>query len=328
MQTTNTLLMIRPMQFGFNEETAESNAFQDANHNLDQEEARLRGIEEFDAFVNKLSEKEVDVIVVRDFPEPKTPDAVFPNNWISFHSDGSIVLYPMNAPVRRLERRPDIIDSLKSQYKFEEVRRIDLTHYEATDQFLEGTGSMVLDRVNRIAYACLSPRTNETVLNDFCAQMNYRPIAFTALDGKNQEIYHTNVMMSIGEKLAIVCLDAVRSKEDRQKLEKAFKETNKEILNLSPEQMNEFAGNMLEVKNTEGKSFMVMSQQAYDSLFDYQVESIENHCGIISSSLETIEALGGGSARCMMAEVFLPKQQVNTETSIPETSEEKTVDQV
>lgn len=296
------------MRFGFNAETAESNAFQDANHNLDNEEARLRAVEEFDAFVKKLQDQQIEVVVAQDVADPVTPDAVFPNNWVSFHRNGTVVLYPMFAPVRRLERRDDIIEMLKTKENFEELRRIDLSHYEAQEQYLEGTGSMILDRVNRIAYACISPRTNEVVFNDFCSQMGYRPMIFTAVDGKNKEIYHTNVMMCIGEKLAIICLDSVRKRDESTRLEKAFSETGKEIINLSYEQMNEFAGNMLEVKNTEGKSFMVMSQQAYDSLFDYQVESIEKHCEIISAPLTTIETLGGGSARCMMAEVFLPKK--------------------
>jgi len=311
MQTTNTILMIRPMQFGLNIETAESNAFQDQQFVVDKEEARHKAMEEFDAFVVKLRAHGIQVIVVEDLSEPVTPDAVFPNNWISFHQDGTIVLYPMMAPNRRLERREDVIKSLTAAHGFKESRRIDLTAYEAENLFLEGTGSMVLDRKNRIAYACLSPRTDETILNDFCGKMNYRLLAFEAVDQNDQLIYHTNVMMCVGESIMVVCHDAIKTGADQKKFEDFCTETEKEVVSINFDQMNNFAGNMLEVKNEAGEHFMVMSQQAYDSLFDYQIEVIEKYCKIISAPLNMIETLGGGSARCMMAEVFLPKYTVN-----------------
>jgi len=308
MQTTDTILMVRPVQFGLNVETAESNAFQDQQYEIDKEAARLKAIEEFDFFVDKISAHGIQVLVVKDLSEPITPDAVFPNNWISFHKDGTIILYPMMAVNRRLERREDVIESLVEFHGFQETRRIDFTHYEEQNIFLEGTGSMVLDRKNRIAYACLSPRTNEKILNDFCGRMNYRPVAFEAVDEEGQLIYHTNVMMCVGEKVMVVCHDSIKTNSDQKKFDKVCEETEKEIVSINYEQMNQFAGNMLEVQNADGEHFMIMSQQAYDCLFDYQIEIIEKYCTILSAPLNIIETLGGGSARCMMAEVFLPKK--------------------
>lgn len=293
--------MIRPVAFDFNAETAVNNAFQQAGSNTD---AQQKAEQEFDTFVDKLRQAGVDVTVVQDTPEPHTPDSIFPNNWISFHWDGSLILYPMFAVNRRAERKQHVIDAIAS--RFEIGNRIDFTQKENQDLFLEGTGSMVLDRPNKIAYACLSPRTHEALLKEWCTQMRYQPCAFHSVDAAGGEIYHTNVMMCVADRYVVICLDSIRNAEERKRVTETITETGKEIIEITYDQMNHFAGNMLQVENKEGAKFLVMSSQAFSALTPQQVAKLESFNPILHSDLTTIETNGGGSARCMMAEVFLP----------------------
>jgi hypothetical protein len=301
MQTTSHLLMIRPAQFMFNAETAVNNAFQSANDTNAQEEA----LKEFNDFASLLEQNGIDVTVIDDTKKPHTPDSIFPNNWISFHDDGRIVLYPMYASNRRLERKPHVIDQLKT--KFEIKSQVDLSSYENKNIFLEGTGSMVLDRENKIAYACLSQRTDLNVLKDFCAKLGYTPVSFIAADSKGYPIYHTNVMMCVADQFVVICLDSIKDNQERIEVVAVIEKTGKEIIDITLDQMNHFAGNMLQVENDKGEKFLVMSSQAYHSLGQDQFLKIERYNSILHSSLDTIERNGGGSARCMMAEVFLPR---------------------
>jgi len=303
MQTTSHILMIRPVSFSFNAQTAVNNAFQS---NSNAEDAQQRALDEFDQFVNLLRKNGVDVIVVDDTREPHTPDSIFPNNWVSFHRDGTLLLYPMYAENRRAERKPHVLEKISSQFRIE--RKIDLSNYEKEGLFLEGTGSMVLDRDNRIAYACLSPRTNVQVLNDFCRHMNYRQVLFDAVDETGKPIYHTNVMMCVADQYVVICLDSIRNKEQRAATEKAILGAGKKLIPISYSQMNHFAGNMLQVENNEGEKLLIMSSQAFDSLTSHQVQLLTGYNRIIYSGLTTIETNGGGSARCMMAEVHLPEK--------------------
>ena len=242
--------------------------------------------------------------VVNDTPDPHTPDSIFPNNWVSFHNDGTIILYPMFAVNRRQERKPQVIQQIGSRFDIRHT--VDLTTYEPQDKFLEGTGSMVLDRDKKIAYACISPRTDKTILSDFAKKMNYRPVAFTAVDEKGRAIYHTNVMMCVADKYVVICLDSIADATERAMVVEVIKESGKEIITITLEQMNHFAGNMLQVENVKGKKLLVMSSQAYMALSADQVKKLESYNQILYASLDTIETNGGGSARCMMAEVFLP----------------------
>lgn len=306
MQTTAHILMVRPAAFGFNEQTAANNAFQTNDKSLENNEISEKAIAEFDAFVAKLRANGVNVYVAQDSLTPHKPDAVFPNNWITMHDDGKMIFYPMFAPLRRLERSEDVVQMIENQFVVNE--KTHLEHYENTDKFLEGTGSMILDRPNKICYACLSPRTELSLLNEFCDIVGYKPVAFTATDDKNQEIYHTNVMMALGETFVVICLDTVQNINENAFLRKTFAETDKEIIEISLAQMMRFAGNMLQVRNEKGDTFLVMSQQAFASLEDTQIKQIEKHTNIITADIKTIETYGGGSARCMMAEIFLPKK--------------------
>ena len=301
-QSTSHILMIRPVNFGFNEETAASNAFQ--NKHADKNGVQEKALAEFDAMVEILRQNKVDVTVIDDTPQPYTPDSIFPNNWVSFHADGSIFLYPMQAENRRLERREDIINQLEDSFAVKHI--IDLSRYEHEDKFLEGTGSMVLDRENKIAYACLSPRTNRDVLAQFCEQMDYTAICFDAVDEHSKAIYHTNVLMCIGSKFAVICLDSIPNPHEKVVVTESLKTTHKEIIEISFAQMNQFAGNMLEVINSEGESLIVMSQNAYQALNDEQKEKLRQYGKLVYTDINTIEENGGGSARCMMAEVHLP----------------------
>ncbi|MFM9836938.1 MAG: citrulline utilization hydrolase CtlX [Cyclobacteriaceae bacterium] len=300
MQTTSHLLMIRPSQFTFNAETAVNNAFQSTNDTNAQEEA----LKEFNNFAGLLQQNGIDVTVIDDTKEPHTPDSIFPNNWISFHDDGRIVLYPMYASNRRLERKQHVIDQLKTKFKIKS--QVDLSSYENKNIFLEGTGSMVLDRENKIAYACLSQRTDLIVLKDFCTKLGYAPVSFIATDAKGYPIYHTNVMMCVADQFVVICLESIKDNQERKEVMAAIEKSGKEIIDISLDQMNHFAGNMLQVENDQGKKFLVMSSQAYHSLNIEQLSKIEHYNSILHSSLDTIERNGGGSARCMMAEVFLP----------------------
>lgn len=303
MQNTSNILMIRPVAFGFNLQTAESNAFQ---HKADGENVQEKALVEFNNFVNKLRLNHINVIVIEDTLQPNTPDSIFPNNWVSFHNDGSVYIYPMQAENRRMERRDDILDILSTQFNITEIN--DLTFTEEKEEYLEGTGSMVLDRENKIAYACLSVRTNPKVLEIFCVESSYKAITFLAVDENNKPIYHTNVMMCVAEKFVVICLESIPDLAEKEQLINSFKNTGKEIIDISFEQMNNFAGNMLEVKNTLNQSFLVMSQSAHSCLTETQITQINKYAEILSSPIPTIEKIGGGSARCMMAEIHLEKK--------------------
>jgi hypothetical protein len=299
------ILMIRPVAFGFNEQTAGSNAFQ--QQGLDQQNVQQQALHEFDTLVAILQDNGIDVIVVEDTPNPHTPDSIFPNNWISFHENGKIFLYPMQAKNRRLERREDIVDRLKAKFSIGEVD--DLSHFEVDEKFLEGTGSMVLDRQNKIAYACLSPRTDHEVLAEFCERSGYGTVEFHAVDSLGKAIYHTNVLMCMGEAFVVICLDSVTDEDERELLTDSFALTRKEIVEITMAQMNAFAGNMLELVNDKGEHLLVMSAHAYHSLSPEQIGNLEKYCKLIYADLNTIETNGGGSARCMIAEVRLPASQ-------------------
>lgn len=301
-QTTSTILMIRPVNFVFNEQTAGSNAFQ--NRNAEQQRVQDKALQEFDRFVTVLRESAVEVIVIDDTAEPHTPDSIFPNNWVSFHNDGTVFLYPMMAENRRLERREDIIMQLEDEFKVKHV--IDLSHFEHESKFLEGTGSMVLDRENKIAYACLSPRTDKEVLEAFCNDSGYKSVLFHAVDQNGMDIYHTNVLMCIGSSYAVICLDSIKDDNEKESVIKSLQSTQKQIVTISFEQMNHFAGNMLEVQDKSGESLLVMSKSAWESLNYEQRTILSSFSKPIYSDISTIENNGGGSARCMMAEVHLP----------------------
>ena len=308
-QTTNTILMIRPIRFRMNEQTAVNNYYQKVIDNLLPASVNVKAQQEFDAYVEKLRSFGVHVIVISDTEEFDTPDSIFPNNWISFHQDGVVGLYPMFAENRRLERREDVLETLESEGFFIE-NIVDYTSAEEELVYLEGTGSLLLDRVNRKAYCALSPRADEGLFIEFCEDFEYTPVVFVAnqtVGGKREAIYHTNVMMCLAETFAVICLSSIDNKHERKNILKNLKEDGKQVIDITEEQVNNFAGNMLQVRGKEGQLFLVMSQAAYDSLTISQLQQIEKHCSVISSCLDTIEACGGGSARCMMAEVFLPK---------------------
>jgi hypothetical protein len=301
MQTTSHILMIRPVNFGYNPQTAVNNAFQVADSDP---YVQQKALEEFDRFVKVLQQHKVDVTVVQDTPDPQTPDSIFPNNWISFHEDGGIVLYPMYAENRRLERKQHVLDTLDK--KFIIRQQADLSFYEASNRFLEGTGSMVLDRENKIAYACLSPRTDKTVLDDFCNRLGYQPVVFTAVDTNGTAIYHTNVMMCVADRYVVICLDAIPNEAERKQVTAAIRNSGKAIIPIRTDQIQHFAGNMLQVENEEAEKLLVMSTQAYESLDQDQINQLLQFNDIVHSPLTVIEKNGGGSARCMMAEVHLP----------------------
>ena len=307
-QTTNTILMVRPINFRKNEQTAVNNYFQE-DIDLQNAEINKKAQEEFDGFVFKLKSFGVNVVVVSDTEESDTPDSIFPNNWISFHADGTVGLYPMFAENRRLERRDDILTELeKSEFIIENV--VDYTSAEDEGLFLEGTGSIILDRVNNKAYCALSERADENLFIEFCEDFEYTPIVFVAnqtVKGDRAVIYHTNVMMCVAETFAVICLDSIDNKSEKKNVLKHLKEDGKQVIDITEAQMHSFAGNMLQVRGEKNEQFLVMSKAAHESLTQSQLAKINNHCKIISSSLETIETCGGGSARCMMAEVFLPK---------------------
>jgi hypothetical protein len=307
-QTTNTILMIRPVNFRMNEQTAVNNYFQE-EINLKNQEINLNAQKEFDAYVKILESYGINVVVISDTDKFDTPDSIFPNNWISFHSDGTVAIYPMFAENRRNERREDVLEILEEK-GFVINNVIDYTAAEDEDLFLEGTGSLILDRVNKKAYCALSKRADEDLFIEFCEDFEYTPILFTAnqtTEGLRKPIYHTNVMMCMAETFAVICLATIDDKKEKKNVLKHLKEDGKQVIDISEKQMHNFAGNMLQVRGKNDEKFLVMSQSAYDCLTIQQKAKIENHCKIISSSLETIETCGGGSARCMMAEVFLPK---------------------
>ncbi len=307
-QTTNTILMIRPVNFRMNEQTAINNYFQEA---LDIKNAEINSKAqiEFDDLVVKLRAVGVHVIVEHDDKSMDTPDSIFPNNWVSFHENGDVGLYPMFAANRRRERREDILTNLEKE-GFQINNIIDYTSAEDEGFFLEGTGSLLLDRMNSKAYCALSARADEDLFIEFCEDFEYTPVIFKAyqnVDGTRLPIYHTNVMMCLAENFAVICLDTIDDKKERKNVVKHLKQDGKEIISITEAQMHRFAGNMLQLRGAENQRYLIMSEAAKKSLTLAQITTIEKHCPIISSSLETIETCGGGSARCMMAEVFLPR---------------------
>lgn len=305
-QTTDTIMMIRPANFGYNAQTAESNAFQSDDQSLHPADITERAKAEFDEMVARLREVGIKVLVIDDTEEPRRYDAVFPNNWITMHHNGMVITYPLTAPSRRLERREDILTHLAIDFKVTEVIRLE--EHEQVGKYLEGTGSMILDRANNYAYACLSPRTHEELLLRFCTYFDCEPVVFTAVDAEGQQIYHTNVMMCMAETFVVICMESVHNAQEKTRLYEVFERTGKEVVEISYTQMLRFAGNMLQVRNTSGDRFLVMSTQAYNSLTPEQVSQVESHCAILHSPIPTIETYGGGSARCMMAEVFLEER--------------------
>jgi hypothetical protein len=304
MQTTSHLLMIRPVNFSFNAETGVNNAFQVATTDNG---AHQKALAEFEGFVKIVRDNGVDVIVVNDTPDPYTPDSIFPNNWVSFHEGGRICLYPMYAENRRLERKPAVLREIGDRFTINAT--LDFSNYEKEGLFLEGTGSMVLDRDHKIAYACLSPRTDKKVLADFSEKMGYTPEIFTAVDDQDRPIYHTNVMMCVADRYVVVCLDSLPVPAERQHLLATILSSGKERIGISLDQMNHFAGNMLQVHNVKGEKLLIMSTQAYQSLTSAQIAQLSSFNRIIHSPLTTIETNGGGSARCMMAELHLEPQE-------------------
>jgi len=299
--------MIRPVRFGFNEQTADSNTFQDASlagQSIEQSQANAQ--REFDEMVRQLRSSGVDVMVYNDTADPHTPDSIFPNNWVSFHYSGTVVLYPMQAENRRLERRQDLIDDLAQRFHVSKI--VDLTHFENEGKYLEGTGSMVLDRMNRVAFACLSPRTSPDVLAEFSHRTGYKTVLFRAIDETGKPVYHTNVLMCIGDTFAVVCLQAIQDLDERLMVRQELEKLNKRIIEITIEQMNAFAGNMLLVQTIKGQKLLVMSKQAHQSLTEKQIDVLDDYATLQSFDLATIEANGGGSARCMMAEVHLPSK--------------------
>ncbi len=301
--------MIRPVQFRMNEQTAVNNYFQE-DVDLKNAEINTKAQLEFDNFVEKLRSKGVNVIVEKDDEKGDTPDSVFPNNWVSFHESGNVAIYPMFAENRRKERRDEVFIRLENEgFQIENI--VDYTSAEDEDLFLEGTGSVLMDRVNERAYCALSPRADEELFIEFCEDFEYTPVVFTAnqtVDGERMAIYHTNVMMCLAENFCVICLDSIDDKKERKNVTKHLKATGKEIIEISEEQMHQFAGNMLQVLGSNNVRYLVMSAAAHNSLNKSQTDRIEKYCEIVSSDLETIETCGGGSARCMMAEVFLPKK--------------------
>ena len=302
--------MIRPVAFRMNEQTAINNYYQKVLDGLSPETVNAKAQQEFDTFVTKLRKVGVNVTVVKDTLEPNTPDSIFPNNWISFHENGDVALYPMFAENRRAERREDILDILEDEgFKINQI--VDYTSAEEDDVFLEGTGSLLLDRENGKAYCALSPRADEEVMIEFCEDFELTPVifeAFQTVNGERKLIYHTNVMMCMGDTFVVICADCIDDKKERKMVLDSLRGDDKEIILITEEQVNNFAGNMLEVKGKNDERFVVMSESAYKSLTKKQITQLEAHVEIIHSSLDTIEACGGGSARCMMAEIFLPKE--------------------
>jgi hypothetical protein len=301
-QQPHTLLMIRPKRFGFNPETESSNSFQ-LNDDLSGDLALV----EFDKMIDVLASHEIPVEVLDDTAEPVKPDAVFPNNWISLHEDGKIILYPMLAENRRRERRPEIVEHLKLKFAVDTI--VDLSGEEDKDRYLEGTGSIVFDHANSIAYACRSPRTNEKLVNELCMKLDYTSIIFDALDESSKPIYHTNVMMSVAGKFAVVCIDSIKKDEDQELVLGRLSETGHKIISISYEQMRSFAGNIIEVKSQDGENVVLMSDTALSSLLPGQVDAITQFSEVLPISIPTIERLGGGGVRCMVAGIHLPRRK-------------------
>jgi hypothetical protein len=307
-QCASSVLMVRPAQFGSNPVTAASNRFQYQDSGVPPRETQQRAREEFEELALTLYNADVEVCVVEDTPDPSKPDAVFPNNWVSFHADGSVVLYPMLAASRREERREDILAALVREHGFRITRTIDLTWHERDERYLEGTGSLVLDRVNRLAYACLSPRTHLDALGDFAQQLDYEVATFDAVDAAGVPIYHTNVLMCLGQSFAVICGATIRDETRRAAMLKIIADTGREIIDITLGQMTAFAGNMLELRSRKGEPIVVLSGRALESLTREQRAGLERHARPLAVPIPTIERYGGGSVRCMLAEIHLPRR--------------------
>ncbi len=304
-QLASAVLMIKPVRFQSNPLTAASNRFQGKNASSPEQQQR-DSLAEFDGLRRVLEENGVKVVQFDDTLEPHKPDSIFPNNWVSFHADGTVVLYPMEAPNRRTERRQDLIEQLVTDYRYQVREVIDLSHHEQDGHFLEGTGSLVLDRVNHIAYACLSSRTHLDALGDFAQRLDYEVVAFAALDTDAAPIYHTNVLMNVGEKLAVICADVIAREDQRKAVLESLSSTGHDVILLRFDQLEAFAGNMLELRSLSGERLIAMSAQARNSLDDAQLSKIEASATVISAPIDKIESSAGGSVRCMLAEIHLP----------------------
>ncbi len=307
-QSATNIMMVRPASFQFNHETAQSNEFQNNIEDLSREEILRIAQTEFDTMVTELTSHKINVLVVHDTISPEKPDAIFPNNWISMGQDGTMTIFPMKTKNRQLEKRKDIIELIRDKYQVQ--KEMDLSHYEVMNKALEGTGSIVYDHIHKIAYACLSPRTELDLFTDYCNQIGYEAVSFHSYDTQGTLVYHTNVVMCIGSGFVVIGMDTITDQEEREKLEAKFKASQLEIIYLTNEQLlKHFAGNMLQVENMDGELFLVMSQRAFRSLTEIQKIQIEKYAGILPVSIDVIEKIGGGSARCMMAEIFLDKKQ-------------------
>lgn len=304
MQAAAAVFLVRPVQFSFNTQTAESNYFQQPLAGLSERLLQQQAQAEFDQLVETLRAKGMRVLVFDDTPEPHTPDSIFPNNWLTLHPDGCVLLYPMCAPNRRLERRPDILAALGQSFTIREV--VDLSGAEQQGRFLEGTGSILFDHVHRVAYACLSPRTDAGLFADVCARLAYQPVTFQAADALGHAMYHTNVMMCIGEQFAVVCLESMRDEAERAAVVKSLQETGHQIIAITLGQVARFAGNMLTLQPAKGRELLALSQSAFDALEPAQRDTLGQFCELVPLAIPTIETIGGGSVRCMLAEVFLP----------------------
>jgi len=296
--------MVRPARFAFNAETAASNHFQRSLASLTAAEIQQQAFAEFDNVVRQLRAQQVNVLVIDDTPEPPKPDAVFPNNWLSTHPDGRVLLYPLHAPNRRPERRTDILETLSQRFQLREI--IDFSGHEAENHFLEGTGSIIFDHRHRLAYACLSPRTDAGLLGEVAGLLGYRPLVFHAHDAQGQAIYHTNVMMCIGAEFVVVCLESIRDEAEQQAVIESLNTTGHEIIPITLTQVACFAGNMLTLQAAAGRELLAMSQSAFDVLTPEQRTTLERYCELLPLPIPTIETIGGSSVRCMLAEVFLP----------------------
>jgi len=300
-QVPACIFMVRPATFGFNSDTASTNAFQHSASGT--ENIQDTALAEFDAAVETIKNAGIELLVMDDTLFPEKPDAIFPNNWISLHEDGKLVLYPMMAPNRRLERRREYIEMIINRFGHHEI--IDLTFYEEQHRYLEGTGSIVFDHPNKIAYSCRSLRTDEAVLHDLCTRLGYTPFLFDAVDENGKSIYHTNVMLSVGEKVAVVCLDSIWSESDQERLLGSFASTGHRVISISYQQMRSFAGNMIEVQSKKGKRFNLLSQNALESLLDGQIKELSRYVELLPVSIPTIEKYGGGGIRCMVAGIHM-----------------------
>ena len=303
-QTADTILMIRPASFGYNAETAASNVFQ-GSVPLSEQEVQQKAVEEFDAFVDQLRAHHINVVVIEDTPAPPKPDAIFPNNWFCTLPDGTVATFPMHAANRRIEVRSDLVQKLKDDFIVSSVE--DWTVYDSDNMYLEGTGSMIIDHENKIIYACLSPRTDKALLEQFCSAHGYKAVTFFSKDDNGTDVYHTNVVMHLGKGYAVICLSSVIDEDKRNAVISSLQSTGHDIIDITMQQVHTYAGNMLQVANQEGDLYTILSQSAFDSLSTEQKKQIQKHTQLLPIPIPTIETVGGGSVRCMMAEIFLEK---------------------